>query len=69
MAYEAFRDGKEIEGRQIHHICGNKWYVNPWHMEAVTQSEHTKAHKAQGTWGPPHKAGVRVKLRFRRGQE
>jgi hypothetical protein len=34
--------------------------VNPWHMEAVTQAEHIQA---QGSWGCPRKAGVRVKLR------
>jgi HNH endonuclease len=47
VAYEVFRDGKEIRGRQIHHICGNQWCVNPWHMEALTQAEHVKA---QGRW-------------------
>src|SRR5258705_7779709 len=59
LVYEVFRDGKEIQGRQIHHICGNQWCVNPWHMEAVTQSEHTKAHRII--------RGVEVKLRFRLG--
>lgn len=50
VAYELFRDGREIEGKQIHHTCLNKWCVNPWHMKAVTPAEHIEV---QGTWGRP----------------
>jgi hypothetical protein len=47
VAYETFRDGKEIEGRQTHHECLNKWCCNPWHMKAVTQEQHQKEHPLQ----------------------
>jgi hypothetical protein len=63
LAYAVFRDPTDLEGKQIHHLCGHKWCVNPWHLEAVTQSEHMKA---QGVWGGPPKPGVRVKLRIGR---
>jgi hypothetical protein len=52
VAYEVFRDGKEIEGKQIHHTCLNKRCCNPWHMEAVTREEHVARHReGQVGWG------------------
>jgi hypothetical protein len=48
VAWEVFRDGGEIVGKQIHHECRNKSCVNPWHMKAVTVAEHVKE---QGEWG------------------
>lgn len=25
---------------EIHHICGNRWCVSPYHLEALTYREH-----------------------------
>ena len=50
VAYEEFRDGEEIVGKEIHHRCLNKLCCNPWHMKAVTRVEHVEE---QGGWGRP----------------
>jgi hypothetical protein len=62
VAYGVFRDPAHLEGKQIDHICGHKWCVNPWHMKAVTQAEHVQEHESWG-WGA-RKPGVRIKLRL-----
>jgi hypothetical protein len=54
VSYEVFRDRSEIEGKQTHHTCLNKWCVNPWHMKPVTPKGHVAEHiEAQGFWGRP----------------
>lgn len=32
--------GKYPLGYDIHHICSNKWCVSPYHLEAITRSQH-----------------------------
>lgn len=44
ISYELLR--QEIpEGMVIDHLCGNRWCVNPWHMDVVTQSENIRRSK------------------------
>jgi hypothetical protein len=59
VAYEVFRDGGEIQGRQIHHTCMNKWCVNSWHMKAVSSAERIKE---QGVWGRPRRTRMSPRL-------
>ena len=35
-------------GMECHHICGNKWCVNPAHLETVTHKEHVARDKGWG---------------------
>ena len=38
-AYLIYR-GVIPEGMQLDHLCRNRWCVNPWHLEVVTQREN-----------------------------
>lgn len=41
--YELIK-GKIPEGCELHHVCFNKWCVNPKHLKPLTKSEHMKEH-------------------------
>ena len=45
VSYEAFIE-KIPEGKEIHHVCGNRKCVNPWHLMVVTRSEHRYEYSA-----------------------
>jgi hypothetical protein len=38
-----------------HHKCENKWCINPWHLEPLSQSDHMKEHGFGGDWGQAEK--------------
>lgn len=39
----------------LHHRCEKSWCVNPWHAEAMSQSDHMREHDAGGDWGQAQK--------------
>ena len=53
VIYERWR-GPIPKGMHAHHVCENKQCVNPWHIELMTLSDHTKHHR------PRNKTGLRT---------
>jgi hypothetical protein len=49
VAYELFM-GEIPEGKEVHHVCGNKACVNPKHMELVDKPDHLEAHRGENLW-------------------
>jgi hypothetical protein len=43
FAYESHR-GKIDAGSHVHHLCENRWCVNPEHLELVSIPEHVRLH-------------------------
>ena len=39
LSYELYRGGIP-DGYDIHHLCKNKWCVNPNHLEPISKREH-----------------------------
>jgi hypothetical protein len=37
--------GPILDGKSLHHLCGNRRCVNPDHLQPLTRSEHTGLHQ------------------------
>ena len=48
LAYQKANPAENITGKIIHHICDNRWCINPKHLRSVTQKEHSAAHGLAG---------------------
>jgi hypothetical protein len=66
-AWEA-ANGPIPESRVVHHICGNKWCVNPEHLELHTKSSHSKVHNKPITVCPRCGSTERAPYRSRPGK-
>lgn len=42
--YEAKHD-ESLEGRDAHHMCGNRWCANPDHIEPMDRVDHMQEHE------------------------
>ncbi len=49
VTYELLR-GPIPEGLVLDHLCRNRWCVNPWHMEAITNVENVR--RGAHFWDP-----------------
>lgn len=47
VTYETFR-GPIPDGFDLHHLCGNRACVNPWHLTALGHSVHASLDSANG---------------------
>jgi hypothetical protein len=59
LAYKIFRNAADIAGKETHHLCGNKSCCNPWHLKALTRTEHLKEHGRS----PPTPETLRARCR------
>jgi hypothetical protein len=43
--------GKSIAGRDVHHVCGNRWCCNPAHLKVMSHARNMAADKERRAKG------------------
>lgn len=53
LVYILSHPQEDISKKIIHHICKNKWCINPKHLIAITRKQHSAEHGLSG-WAKFH---------------
>ena len=60
IVYQETHPNENISEKIIHHICKNRWCVNPNHLIAITRKQHSAEHGLSG-WAKIHAAKTHCK--------